>query len=202
MANQNHPQSLISRAKKGDRSAFDELVETHRHRLDTRVRARIGDKLRQRIDEDDILQETFLRAFQTIERFQWSGEDSFFHWLAAISEHLILNSAQKKRVEFLKVERDFPGDGTSPSKALQRDERFDRLRAAVASLPPEPREVVLLARIEGLPSKDIARRIGRSPGAVRQLLFRGLRQLQESFGDTGSLHLPHRSLSDEDTGNG
>jgi len=49
-------------------------------------------------------------------------------------------------------------------------------------------------RVEGLEFEEAGRRMGRSPDAVKQLLYRALKKLRESFGDTESLHLPERSL--------
>ena len=82
----------------------------------------------------------------------------------------------------------------SPSSDLRRNERFDRLENAIVSLSPEHREVVMLARIEGQPIKEIAARTGRTPAAVSMLLSRALRNLRGLFGDTESLSLPEREL--------
>ena len=80
--------------------------------------------------------------------------------------------------------------------AFRREERLSRLQEALEALSPEHREVIRLARFEGLPLREVARRMGRSPGAVRQLLWRALQALKASFGDTESLHLPERGLED------
>ena len=61
-------------------------------------------------------------------------------------------------------------------------------------LSPDHRKVIELARLEGLKIQDIARRMQRSPGAVKQLLSRALDQLKSRFGDTESLNLPGRAL--------
>ncbi len=82
----------------------------------------------------------------------------------------------------------------SPSKGMRRDERFERLKEALEDLTPEYREVILLARIERLPGKEIAKRLDRSPAAAAQLLSRALKKLRENFGDTESLNLPQRSI--------
>ena len=66
---------------------------------------------------------------------------------------------------------------------LRREERFDRLQHALESLPPDYREVIRLSRIEGMKTSEIAELMGRSSAAVKQLLFRALRRLRESFGD-------------------
>jgi RNA polymerase sigma factor (sigma-70 family) len=80
---------------------------------------------------------------------------------------------------------------------LGREERFARLRAALERLDADHRKVILLARIEKLPSREIAERMQRSPQAVAQLLSRALRKLRENFGRTESLHLPDRTLGRE-----
>ena len=77
---------------------------------------------------------------------------------------------------------------------MRRQERFDRLEAAVKQLAPEYRQVILLCRIEGLTSAEAAERLNRSPAAVRQLLLRALRELKQTFGDTESFNLPDRRL--------
>ena len=81
-------------------------------------------------------------------------------------------------------------DGPSPLTLLGRKERFERLEEALAKLRPDHRDVVRLARIEGLTTHEIADRMERSPGAVKVLLFRALRELKKKFGETESLHLP------------
>jgi RNA polymerase sigma factor (sigma-70 family) len=77
---------------------------------------------------------------------------------------------------------------------LRREERFERLEKSLQSLSPDHREVILLARIEGLQIAAIAERLGRSKSAVKSLLLRALKELKRSFGDTESFHLPDRSL--------
>ncbi|HAK96178.1 MAG TPA: hypothetical protein DCM87_14590, partial [Planctomycetes bacterium] len=82
----------------------------------------------------------------------------------------------------------------SPSRAARREERFDRLEGALARLPEEHRQVIRLARIEGLPIAEIAVRMNRSAAAVSMLLSRALKRLREGFGDTESMSLPDRML--------
>ena len=72
-----------------------------------------------------------------------------------------------------------------------------RLQAAMERLSADHRQVIRLARIEKLPFKEIASRMKRSPGAVKLLLVRALRELKRGFGDTESLHLPDRKLGSE-----
>jgi len=197
-------ESLVTRAKAGSREAFDVLVESFEVRLRSAVQARIGPHLRHSVDVDDVLQETFTRAFQSLSRFEWKGENSFYNWLQGISENLILGAADrhKRRKSFELQRQDCPRreSQATASRAMRREERFDRLQKALEALSPDHREVVLLARIEGLQIKEIALRMGRSTSAVKNLLLRALKELKRSFGDTESFHLPDRSLKREGGG--
>ncbi len=187
-------------ATTGDHAAFTELVQRFEDRLRATVRSRIGDHLQARIDADDVLQETFSKAFQTLGRFEWRGEDSFLRWLRTIAENVVLRVADRRRSERT-FELDRQGSEreqtlTTASKDARRGERFDRLEDALASLSPDHRQVILLARIEGLQLKEVAERMHRSVSAVQNLLLRALKELKNSFGDTESLHLPGRHLGD------
>ena len=95
MDERNRIRCLVQRAKKGDRSAFDELFREHRNRLLSFVQVQIGEKIRQYLEPEDVIQETFVRALETIDRFEWRAKNSFFSWLAAIAGHLVLNASKK-----------------------------------------------------------------------------------------------------------
>lgn len=191
-------EDLVSAAKAGDRAAFSELVLRFEKPLRAHVDARIGDHLRATIDADDVVQETFGKAFQAFGGFEWRGDGSFLRWLRAITENVVLRVADRRRSERLfELRRQGAGVGqelTSASKDLRRGERFDQLEEALASLSPDHRRVILLARIEGLQLKEVAEQMSRSVSAVQKLLLRALKELKEAFGDTESLHLPDRHL--------
>ena len=195
MNEQDQIQGLIDRAKAGDRAAFDVVVRGYRERLENLLRSRMGVKLRGQVDPEDIRQEVLLRAFRSLEKFKWQGDDSFLKWLGGIAEHVILNQAFRgERIPKLQLEHDVVSHEPSPSKNLRRQDRFDRLQEALDSLGPEQREVILLARFQGCSLKEIARRLDKSPAAVGQIVSRAMRKLRESFGDTESLHLPDRNF--------
>ncbi len=183
---------LIEKARGGDQAAFVQIFEAHRHRLREKVAARIGPRLRQFLDPEDVIQETFLRAFQTIPHFRPEGPDSFFRWLAALADHLVLNASRKKRPEPLAL--DLPLSAASASKALRREERLERLKVALRDLTDDQRQAVILARLDGVRTREIARRMGRTEEAVRQLISRGLHRLKRSIGSTDSFHLPEGKL--------
>ena len=192
----------MGNAKRGDREAFEALVKLYRDDLDALVQTRLGDRLRQKVEPEDVVQETLLRAFQSLDRFQWQGESSFVRWLKGIGEHVILEVAgERRRKPQLPLEQDPTRDDPTPSKALRETERFQRLQAAFDSLSADHRRVIYLARIEKLRMKEVGSRMDRSVEAVTSLLWRALNELKKTFGETESLRLPDeqlRELEDSD----
>ncbi len=187
-------QELIDSAKSGDREAFDRLASRVSGRVAAFVRSRIGPALRGKLEADDVVQEALLKAFETIGAFRGSDLDGLWKWLASISEHLIWNASRKRSVTETSLTAEGPGTAVSPSRGLRREERLARLERSLSDLSSEQREVILLAKIDGLRAKEIAERTGRTEQAVRQILSRGLKSLREKFGETASLHLPDRAF--------
>lgn len=184
----------------GDCNALGEAFEKLRPRLTGWIRSRLGSKLRETLSLDDVLQETFARALQSVHGFRGDNEDALLAWLGAIAESFIRKTASReKRAPELFVERDVPGSGSSPSHALRKEERFTRLQASMRELTPDQRQALRLVRIEALKIQEAADRMGRTPGAVKQLLFRALRELRRRMNTTDSVHLPDRPLFVEDS---
>jgi RNA polymerase sigma-70 factor (ECF subfamily) len=199
---------LVRRARTGDREAFDLLVERHRTRLESFVELRVWDKLRAFVESDDVVQETLIRAFSSMQGFEWQGESSFFRWLATIAEHVILDlrrrhletlkrpgnrmvsldvSSTEKHVKLLGVGKKM---SPTPSQVLRRKERLKRLKEAIGQLSEDHREVIFLCLIWGLSIPEAAQRLERSTNAVSMLLLRALRALRKHFGTTESFTLP------------
>lgn len=199
MERQDSSRFLVGKAQDGDRSAFDEIAERYRPRILALLRARLGEHLGTRVDVEDLLQEIFLRAFSSFRQFEWFEDESLFRWLATIARNLVLEVARReKREMLLPSDHDFAAEDVSAWRTLARKERFLRLRDAINSLDPAHRQVILLARIQRLPIREVADRIGRTPRATTQLLLRASRQLREKFGNTESLGLGSQSLLDEE----
>ncbi len=192
-------QELVRRAQKGDRDAFSELADVHRDSLEALARLRMSSELRRKVEVADIVQETLARSLESIGAFRSEGDGSFGRWLNGIARNVILKAARTHAIP-LESADDWDVADSSPSagRMQRRDERFDRLEAALKELTPDQREVVRLARIQGHTAREIARRTGRTEGAVKQLMLRALRNLRRGLGDTESLHLPDRSLDSED----
>jgi RNA polymerase sigma factor (sigma-70 family) len=111
-------EELARRASRGDRDAFEPLVAAFRPRVEAFVRSRLGPAVRQHLDVDDVLQETFAKAFEHIERLTWRDEDAFFSWLAGIAQNAILRASRRTRRAPLRLEEDIEASGVSPSRGL------------------------------------------------------------------------------------
>jgi RNA polymerase sigma-70 factor (subfamily 1) len=206
-------EELAALARAGDRDAQGILVERFGDRLRSWIRFRIGRRLGRVFGIDDLFQETCIRAFQLFGRLEWRGEEAFLGWLQSIAEHAIRDEVKRITAKRRTPEREVrlrergtgssgrPGSlegllrswGTTASKALRREERFDRLERALGSLSPEHRDVLLLAGVRGLPMKEVAERMGRSVEAVSSLHLRALRKLKAAYGkidSTESIRLP------------
>ena len=203
-------QGLIAGARDGDRSAFEKLVEHYDSHVRSLISIELGERLGRRVEVDDLLQETFLRAFEAIEQFRGQTEGKFGSWLDTIARRVVQGEARRLKALKAGLDRNIPLDRAAPggenelpapqavppSQALRREERFERLKKALNALPPDYREVIRLARLEGLPVKEVARRMHRSEKATSVLLVRAQLKLKTIFGDTESLHLPQRSVEE------
>jgi RNA polymerase sigma-70 factor (ECF subfamily) len=198
MAEPTDTRALLERARQGDREAFGQLASLASEALLDRIRLQVGQRLRGKIDLEDVVQEVLLRAFESIERFQGQDEGSFRRWLEGIARNVIRNLARRKGwKKELELTRDLSAGNVSPSRRQRQQERFERLSEAVEGLSPDYRTVIKLARIEGLKISEIATRMNRSPSAVKNLLLRAMRQLKKSFGETESFSLPERRLGEK-----
>src|SRR5260370_29478305 len=182
---------LIDRVKAGDQDAFTALFERYRRRLAGLIHYKLSDELRGSMEVDDLLQETFLRAFRDIGHFTYRAPGSFLRWLASISGHVAIDAARThgrlrragEAVPFRSASN--PGgpeplDSKTPSRVLAQQEAVDGLLARLNTLSDEYRRVILMAKMEGLSTQEMAERLGRSSEATALLLHRGLKRLQRS----------------------
>ena len=197
----------IRRARQGDREAFDRLARENEGPLRSFIDIQLGEGLRSRVEADDLLQEALLRAFQSMGQFEGETPAALRSWLAGIAHNAVVDRARRLTTKKADYRHEVPlpaepGSGSagpalqpgipspSPSRALRREERLDRLLDAVQMLSPDHRRVILLTLIEMLPPSEVAQRMARSEKATSMLLLRAIRALREIFGDTSSLCLP------------
>jgi RNA polymerase sigma-70 factor (ECF subfamily) len=205
-------QILVEKARGGDRQALDEIASRYAKRLEPWIDRKLGAKLRKNVTAEDLVQETYLRATRCFHEFRWEGEASLWRWLLTIARHAIQDAGRSLEAQKRAPEREIPlaakatrsegaptdpreppDTGTSASKGPTRHERLQRFQRALESLRPEDREVIILVSVKGIPMKDAAKKIGRSPEATSMLLLRAMRKLKAAFGgidSTDSLRLP------------
>ncbi len=203
MPDQTRVRDLVELARNGDPQAFAELFEPLRQRLLATIRRRLSPAIRQCVDPEDVLQDTFVRGLHSVSRFEWQGDDSLGRWLEAIATHVTLDVVRHRgRRKELRIDRDLKGDGAPPSRAMRRQERRERLQNSLRALSADHRTVLELSRMEGLSIREVADRMGRSESAVKNLLLRATRKLRERFGDTESLGLDVGSSPETGVGDG
>jgi RNA polymerase sigma-70 factor (ECF subfamily) len=193
---------LLQRARAGDAGALQTLLQRYREFVRLVVRCHSPGQLRARLDSSDLIQETLLQAAQHIDQLQGQTEEEWRAWLGRIAQREVIHQARRhldaaKRARAR--EQPLPNAGasagsglsrldqwlarsqTSPSLAAMRQERAVLLSEALARLPEDSREVLVLRHLEGLGFPEVGERMGRSAGAVRVLWVRALKRLREEI---------------------
>jgi RNA polymerase sigma-70 factor (ECF subfamily) len=171
---------LLLEARAGSRAALDTLYERHRGRLLAFAASRMTPALSQFISPEDIVQETHLESARKIDAFEAAGPAAFYRWLVRIAEYKISEAGRERRAKkraLGPLDEEPPAEETSASGRLARDERHERLREALASLPEAQAEAVRLRYLEGLSLAETAARLDRTVAAVKALVGRGLTAL-------------------------
>lgn len=170
-------EALIERARHGELSAFEVLVERHRGVV-YRVAARIVGP----DDAEDVSQDTFLRAFHRLEQFR--GTASFRSWLLGITQNTALNSlawAGRRPIHAAEEPPEVPDEDPhrQPATELERLERQQRLEAKLRALRPDYRSLLVLRDLEGFSYGEIAEALEMPLGSVKGRLHRARGELIE-----------------------
>jgi len=181
---------LLERFHQGNRDAFSSLFERYRRRLYMLIHYKLSPEKRRPEDIEELVQETFLAAFEDLDRFEYRSQGSFLRWISTIAEHVIADAArsqgrQKRKAETTRFRSETnplgpdPLDSLSPSRAFTEREEAEILLSQLNALPEQYREVILLARIEGLSTLEISDRLGKSRQNVALLLHRAIQRFRE-----------------------
>jgi RNA polymerase sigma-70 factor (ECF subfamily) len=165
---------LVRRAKAGDLSAFEQLVERHRDVV-YRVAARVvGPE-----EAEDVSQDAFLRAFHRLDRFR--SEGAFRAWLLQITHNAAVSAVVRRRPEAIddpdELEADPVAVERSPVSRLEGRERRARLEGKIRVLRPEHRAVLVLRDVEGLSYEEIGEITEMPLGSVKGRLHRARDEL-------------------------
>jgi len=173
---------LLSRTAEGDEEAFRRLVERHQDRLVGLCQRLLGD----REEALDAAQEVFLKTYGKAGSLQPKGE--LFTWMYRVATNHCLNRIRRRKLaQFLSLTPDpgaeaaslEPVDNAPDALAtLESRRRWRQTLEAIGALPESQRVVLILARFEGLPYRQIGEILGISEGAVESRLFRAMRHLK------------------------
>jgi RNA polymerase sigma-70 factor (ECF subfamily) len=169
---------LIRQWRNGDGRAATRLVERHAPGL-----ARFVSGEGERDGVDEVVQDTFVRAFGAIDSFR--GDSAFRTWLFTIARRLILDRRRSERRSRV-VSTVEEGDAVTTFDALDTmvaDESMLRVRRAVAQLSPKQKEVFTLRLEQGLSYKEIADLVGSTEGAARVHYHNAMRAVKEFLDD-------------------
>jgi RNA polymerase sigma-70 factor, ECF subfamily len=173
--------ALIDETLKGNSSAFGRLVTCYQDRLYNTLVHVMGSADEAR----DVCQDAFVQAFVKLHTFH--GTSAFYTWLYRIALNMAISKRRKKRPT-LSVEqhREATGDDPlardgAPAERMERQERVDQVRAALAMLDDDFRTVLVLREIDGHPYDAIAEMLDLPLGTVRSRLHRARMELREQL---------------------
>lgn len=178
-------EELIARTRRGDRAAFQGLVEKYQRRIYAVTYGLLGN----REDALDAVQDAFIKAYNSLDKFK--GKSGFYTWLYRIASNAAIDlgrkTSRRDEVEFREdIEADeekgsYPAGPASenPADELMRKELGELIEEAIGELPPEQRTAIVLREIEGLSYREIAKVMKCSQGTVMSRLHYGRKRLQE-----------------------
>jgi RNA polymerase sigma-70 factor (ECF subfamily) len=175
--------------------AHGRLLGKFRDYLRLLARVQLDPRLRGKLDPSDVVQQTLLEAYEKREQFRGATEAEWLAWLRTALAHNLADAlralGQAKRdvarerpladaadASSRRLEAWLAAEQSSPSQQAERHERAVALAAALAELPDDNREAIVLHYCEDWPLAAIAAHLGRTPAAVAGLLKRGLKQLR------------------------
>ena len=140
---------------------------------------------------EDLVAETFYKALANINKFKWRGQGySFAGWLFTIARNQVIDQFRKQEPQLMEENNwDLvaPETDNPENRVLQAASKEDLLKV-VRTLTPNQQDALLLRFQEGLKIKEIAAVLDKNEGAIKALLFRGLRSLRKKLegGDYGA----------------
>ncbi len=180
-------EKLVTLAQKGERKAFEELVERYKQKA-----YRIAfDFTRDREEAKDLSQEAFLRAFTHLDRFDQRA--SFYTWFYRILVNLCLDYRRRgqrvtwqsfeEREEKVAEGNEIAAAAPTPDRQAMSGEILRKIGAALNLLPPKQRTAFLLKNHEGLSISEIAKVMQTAEGTVKTHIHRAVTALRQSLAE-------------------
>ena len=177
----NDDRNQIERFKKGDASAFGEIVLRYQDKIYNLCRHMLGNAA----DAEDAAQDVFLKAYQALRKFQLDA--SLYTWLYRIATNTCIDYKRKPIFESLfgdsgegeRLVHDRASDAPSPEKLYQSKQIDQALQESLAKLSPKLRAIIILKEVEELSYEEIAETLDISMGTVKSRIARAREELQK-----------------------
>jgi len=179
--------AIIAQARLGNTSAFSELLRRYERKI-FRLALHITQN---REDAEDVLQESFLKAYEHLDQFQ--GQSKFYTWIVRIAVNQALMKLRKRKADRSlsldetidtgedNISREIAAWDENPEQKYSRDELNRILTSAIDGLAPIYRAVFVLRDIDGLSTEEAAEALDLSVPAVKSRLLRARLQLREKL---------------------
>jgi len=192
--------ALVVSALAGDVDALVKALEEIAPRIRARISPKIPAAYQSMVDADDVMQVTYGEAYSKIRRFRAGDGDAFASWIATLAENNLIDALRsldaakrpgpKRRAEKPRMAEDSMAalvdllavTATTPSIVAMRGEAGNILVQSIEKLSPEYGTVITLYDLQGMPAAEVAKRLGKSEGAMYMLRARAHDRLREFLG--------------------
>ncbi len=179
---------LVERVQNGDKQAFNLLVEKYQFRIKHLVSRFVKDSH----EQEDIVQESFIKAYRAISRFR--GDSAFYTWLYRIAvntskNYLVAMSRRPPAQDVIADEMVHSRgaerlvESNSPEQIAQNDQLVEAIKQSISALPEELKQAIQLREFDGLSYEDIAVAMNCPIGTVRSRIFRAREAIEQAIAD-------------------
>ncbi len=170
-------QCLVQKARDGDKEAFAQLYESHVDKIYRYLVLKTGNK----IEAEDMTQQVFLKAFQSISSFKWQGTP-FTAWLFRIAHNLMVDYMRhKEKRATLPLDEPIAKSDSNPELMAERKLDMEQVISATERLTELQRGVISLRFTSELSIAEVARVMGKSEGAIKALQHSAIAALRKSL---------------------
>ncbi|WP_423907372.1 RNA polymerase sigma factor RpoE [Candidatus Spongiihabitans sp.] len=179
---------LVERVQNGDKQAFNLLVQKYQFRIKHLVSRFVKDSY----EQEDIVQESFIRAYRAISRFR--GDSAFYTWLYRIavntSKNYLVAMGRRPPAQDVIADEMVHTRGAerlvesnSPEQIAQNDQLVEAIKQSISALPEELKQAIQLREFDGLSYEDIAVAMNCPIGTVRSRIFRAREAIEQAIAD-------------------
>ena len=162
--------ALVERAVSGDADAFGELYLLHLDTIYRYIHYRVGNAS----DAEDLTEKVFLNAWKALPGYK-RQRGSFTSWLYRIAHNVVIDYRRRQKPTIpIQPQVDWKSEQPTPLEQVIEAEEAAALATAIAQLPEDQQQVIVLRFIEGLKHTEVARILGKSEGACRIIQYRAI----------------------------